>query len=313
MFASKINFLLILSLFLIFLLSFNNQVNAKRYKSNQIVENKFVLNKKVQLKLPEGKWIVVNSSAGFYYGITSKFYSLVRLENKSLVEWMTVEEVNTAGIYENEVNQAIYGAIFKNKYDGCYERPEYFIVNVYKKGVTHNCLVVDHSDVHKDYYTPDDPESTNADLKKWIRDNNVQIPKIGLSSFHSYFSRLAAGKWYIASYGIDPKVLNAPKSKFLNEETSEYHKNNISNYPDHQKIMKKWVSISAQRHIEFENSIKVIERHKLDLSDFLVSQIESNKNIPIDIVEQINQLNELYKSGALTKDEFHIAKKKLLN
>jgi len=30
-------------------------------------------------------------------------------------------------------------------------------------------------------------------------------------------------------------------------------------------------------------------------------------------VEQINQLNELYKSGALTKDEFHIAKKKLLN
>ena len=47
MFASKLNFLLILSLFVIFLLSFNNQVNAKRYKSNEIVKNKFAINKKV--------------------------------------------------------------------------------------------------------------------------------------------------------------------------------------------------------------------------------------------------------------------------
>ena len=290
-----------------------NEVNAKRYKVNDVIENQFVMNKKFQLNLPEGKWTVVRSHGNNYYGLASKIYLLVRLENNLAVEYIEIAELKTAGVFESLVNQAIYEALFKNKYDGCYERPEYFVVKVYKKGSTHNCLVIDHSDVHKDFFTPDDREASNAGVKKWIRDNNIQLPRVGLSSFHAYFSRLAAGKWYLLSYGIDPKILNGPKNNFISEETSEYHKNNISNYPDHQKIMKKWVSISAQRHIEFENSIKVIERHKLDLSDFLVSQIESNKNIPIDIVEQINQLNELYKSGALTKDEFHIAKKKLLN
>ena len=32
-----------------------------------------------------------------------------------------------------------------------------------------------------------------------------------------------------------------------------------------------------------------------------------------DIVKQLKDLNELYKSGALTKEEFEKAKKKLLN
>ena len=295
------------------MLLFSAEVNAKRYKVNDVIENQFVMNKKFQLNLPEGKWTVVRSHGDNYYGLASKIYLLVRLENNLAVEYIEIAEMKTAGIFESLVNQAIYEALFKNKYDGCYERPEYFVVKVYKKGSTHNCLVIDHSDVHKDFFTPDDREASDAGVKKWIRDNNIQLPRVGLSSFHAYFSRLAAGKWYLLSYGIDPKILNGPKNNFISEETSEYHKNNISNYPDHQKIMKKWVSISAQRHIEFENSIKIIERHKLDLSDFLVSQIESNKIIPIDIVEQINQLNELYKSGALTKDEFHIAKKKLLN
>ena len=31
------------------------------------------------------------------------------------------------------------------------------------------------------------------------------------------------------------------------------------------------------------------------------------------MVEELNQLNELYKSGALTEEEFKKAKKKLLN
>jgi uncharacterized protein YnzC (UPF0291/DUF896 family) len=32
-----------------------------------------------------------------------------------------------------------------------------------------------------------------------------------------------------------------------------------------------------------------------------------------DILDQINQLNDLYKSGVLTEDEFEKAKKKILN
>ena len=295
------------------MLFFSAEVNAKRYKVNDVIENQFVMNKKFQLNLPEGKWTVVQSRGDNYYGLVSKIYLLVRLENNLAVESIEIAEVKTAGVFESSVNQAIYEAIFKNKYDGCYERPEYFVVKVYKKGSTHNCLVIDHSDVHKDFFTPDDREASDAGVKKWIRDNNIQLPRVGLSSFHAYFSRLAAGKWYLLSYGIDPKILSGPKNNFISEETSEYHKNNISNYPDHQKTMQKWVSISAQRHIEFENLIKVIERHKLDLGDLSPSKSQLSKNSSNEIIDQINKLNILYKNGILTKDEFEKAKKKILN
>jgi len=298
---------------IILMLFFSAEVNAKRYKVNDVIENQFVINKKFQLNLPEGKWTVVRSHGDNYYGLASKIYLLVRLENNLAVESIEIAEMKTAGVFESLVNQAIYEAIFKNKYDGCYERPEYFVVKVYKKGSTHNCLVIDHSDVHKDFFTPDDREASNAGVKKWIRDNNIQLPRVGLSSFHAYFSRLAAGKWYLLSYGIDPKILNGPKNNFISEETSEYHKNNISNYPDHQKTMQKWVSISAQRHIEFENLIKVIEKHKLDLSNLSPSKSQLSKNSSNEIIDQINKLNDLYKNGILTKDEFEKAKKKILN
>jgi len=295
---------------IILMLFFSAEVNAKRYKVNDVIENQFVMNKKFQLNLPEGKWTVVQSRGDNYYGLVSKIYLLVRLENNLAVESIEIAEMKTAGVFESSVNQAIYEAIFKNKYDGCYERPEYFVVKVYKKGSTHNCLVIDHSDVHKDFFTPDDREASDAGVKKWIRDNNIQLPRVGLSSFHAYFSRLAAGKWYLLSYGIDPKILSGPKNNFISEETSEYHKNNISNYPDHQKTMQKWVSISAQRHIEFENLIKVIERHKLDLGDLSPSKSQLSKNSSNEIIDQINKLNILYKNGILTKDEFEKAKKK---
>ena len=45
--------------------------------------------------------------------------------------------------------------------------------------------------------------------------------------------------------------------------------------------------------------------------------VKSNPNIDAsgssDLTEQLKTLNELYKSGALTKEEFTKAKKKLLN
>ena len=112
---------------------------------------------------------------------------------------------------------------------------------------------------------------------------------------------------------IDPKILNAPKNNFISEESSEYHKNNISNYPEHQKIMNRWVSISAQRHLEFENIVEALDSHKLDLNDLSPSKSLTSENSSSDIVDQINKLNNLYKNGTLTKEEFEKAKSKILN
>ena len=42
-------------------------------------------------------------------------------------------------------------------------------------------------------------------------------------------------------------------------------------------------------------------------------KINNSNDINSNIVEQLEQLNSLYKSGVLTKEEFEKAKKKILN
>ena len=77
--------------------------------------------------------------------------------------------------------------------------------------------------------------------------------------------------------------------------------------------MNKWISISAQRHIDFENSINALKRHRLDLSDLSPKKSDQKNITSSNVVEQLQILNDLFKSGVLTKKEFEKAKKKLLN
>ena len=288
---------------------------SQSYKLNDIIENKFIVSKKFVLNLPIGKWVIAEKSSEYYYGIRTKIYVLLKIENKKAVEAIEIGEVHTGGIAQPYVNQAIYEALFKNTYDGCYERPEYSVLKFYVRGSTHNCFWTGHADVYKEIFTPEDPEqrSTNLQLRRYINQNNIQLPKVALFSNHSYFSRLRAGKWFIISYIIDPEILGAPKNKFITEDSSEYHSNNIENFPEHKKIMRKWISISAKRHIEFENSINALERHKLKLNDLSPIKSANFGNQADDIIKQLKSLNELYKSGVLSKDEFDKAKSKLLN
>ena len=119
------------------------------------------------------------------------------------------------------------------------------------------------------------------------------------------------GKWYEIRRLIHPKLLNAPKSNFFTEETSEYHKQNINRYPKHKITMEKWISISAKRHEELEIISKSKSHHKLQLDKYIFAgslELQSD-----ELVDQIKKLNELYKSGVLSKEEFEKAKSKILN
>ena len=290
-------------------------VNAKNYKVDDIVENQFYINKKFVVDLPEGKWSLAEKSSWFYYGLSSKTFTLVRFKNDVVIEGISINEFKTAGVYEDQVNQALYEILFKNKYNGCYDRPKYTVIKFYTKGSTHNCFWVGHHDLIKHIYNPDDPElkTANTQLKIWLKNKQISLPKVALYSEHSYFSRLAKGKWYAVTYLIDPKILNAPNNNFITEESSEYHKYNIDNYPEHKKIMQKWISTSARRHIDFENSIKALKRHRLNLNDLSPITSIDNENLSNTIVDQLQKLDDLLKGGVLTKEEFDKAKKKLLN
>ena len=288
---------------------------AKEYKVNDVVENQFYVNKKFVIDLPKGKWTLAEKSPLFYHGLRTTIYVLLKLENKKVIEMIEVAEMHTAGIYEYAVNQAIFEALFKNKYDGCYERPEYYVLKFYARGSTHNCFWLGHSDIYKELFSPEDPQqkTANAQLKNYIKRNKLQLPEVALFSNHLYFSRLKAGVWFALSYAIDPVILGAPKNKYISEESSEYHRNNIENYPEYKKIMEKWISISAQRHIDFENVVKALKRHKLDLKDLSPMMPSSSNYSSNDIADQVKKLNDLYKAGILSKEEFDLAKNKILN
>ena len=301
--------------FLVIALLLNNNAFAKKYKTDDIVENKFYMSKKIILNLPKGKWTVVEKKRFEYYGLKSLEYTLVKTNDNKVTEAISIIEWNSAGVYEGYVNHALVEIMFKGKYDGCYDRPEYTVMEFYKKGSTHNCFWVGHFDLIKNIYNPDDPElkTANTQLKMWLKEKKITLPKVALYSEHSYFSRLSRGKWYGLVYVVDPKILNAPDNNFIKEASSEYHKHNIDRYPEHKKIMKKWISISAQRHLDFENLVSAKEKHKLDLNNFSPIKDTVSQNQNDELIKQLRNLNDLFKNGVLTKEEFEKAKKKLLN
>ena len=295
---------------------FLTNVNAKidSYKKGDLIFNKLKLNNKRYINLPEGEWEVYYRSTEHAAGMKFSVVSLGKVENNKIIELIDVGYANLAGMHVMYVDPIINEVIFKDPHDGCYERPEYYLLELYKKGVTHNCFRIRHFDIFKELNNPDDITAKGylAPLKHYLRSNsNVTIPKVGLSSFHSYFSRTAGGNWFLVQYLVNPKYLNGPENNFFTEETSEYHKQNINRFSDHKKTMEKWISISAKRHQEIEIISKSKSHHKLQLDKYIFG--ESLELQSDELVDQIKKLNELYKSGVLTKEEFEKAKSKILN
>jgi len=284
----------------------------------------FIEHFRLKIPLTKGKWVVYEKDTWRWANVDVNAVDIARLgEDNEILEAISLVYSNWGGNYQSAVNQVINKAIFYDEHDGCYEKPEYYVINFYHKGSTHNCLIIGHSDPMKELYNPDDSSMRiySSETRKWIEDNNIKLPKIGFYSSSTYFSRLTGSYWYVLNYFIDPKILEAPEINNFSEETSEYHKLNIHKYPQHKKIMDLWVSISTKRHQEFEKLIKVKQKHLLDLQkynpqdhDLFKPQSKKIKNSEkSNIVEELDKLNELFKAGVLTKEEFEKAKKKILN
>jgi len=262
--------------FIILIFSFFTVVHAKidKYKKGDLIIDKIKLNNKKSIKLPQGKWEVYYRSTEHAAGMRFSVLSLGKIENNKIIEFIDIGYANMAGMYVLYVDPIINEVMFKDPHDGCYERPEYFLLELYRAGSTHNCFKVGHVDVNKELYNPDDKfiRGYLAPIKRYLKDNpDANLPKIMLGSFHSYFSRTTGGDWILINYIRDPKYLDGPKSNFYSEDTSEYHKNNISRYPEHKKTMDKWISISAKRHLELEEIAKSKSTYKLKLDKYILT------------------------------------------
>lgn len=293
-------------------LFFNLNAVAKTFYIGEEINNSFNFNRHIKIDINTGNWEVVRAET-LNWGVLQRIVGIGRVQNNEIIEIIEVYEGLLGGYYSGYVDPMITEIVFKDKHDGCYERPEYFLLELYHKGNTHNCMIIRHFDVTKELNYPDSPNGKAAAsaYNHWIKKNSLQHPKIMLESNHSYFSRLTGGRWYQVRRFMSPKIFNAPQSKYFTETTSEYHKSNISNYPEHQKIMNNWISLSSLFHKDFEIMSSSKKNHKLNLSKYITDSNNYNSND--GVTNQLQKLNELYKSGALSKEEFTKAKKKILD
>ena len=304
-------FLTFLFTFLIF--SSANAITFNDYEVGQKIEYEIILDKKIKIDLSPGKWELVEKEKWNYNAFSGYYISAIKLNQNKIEEVISLSYLGTKGKRHADVNIFIYEIVFKNKYDGCYKRPEYFDLSLYHKGATVNCMIVRHVDVNKELYNPDDKELAylDANLIRYIEDNSIELPNIGLNSAHIIFDRSISQKYYSLSHFINPEFFKGPKNKFMNENESEYHPLNISKYPEHKKFMNKFLSKSSLFHQDIENKLGIKNQKKLKISNY-ITEVPTN-DINDNTISQLKKLNELYKAGILNKEEFEKAKKKIID
>ena len=273
--------------------------------------------KKLKVDLPEGKWEYIRQSSWWYGGFGFSCKSFILKDGRIFKSLMSMCEMRTGGKYLGWLAKGLNKYYKRGDYDSCTLRPEYYYANLYIRGTSSNCFRVRHIDFDKEMNRPDDPQSAGGIrpiLRRWIKENDIEEPKILLSVIHEYFAPIVMDNGPGVYFMINPEVYGGPKNKYFTEETSEYHRNNIDKHPEFKKFIDQFTSMSAKRHKEFEIQWRAKDRHKLDLSDVILDEkdivsVESNT----DVVKRLNDLKELLEAGVLTKEEFEKAKKKLLN
>ena len=311
----------LLGLLVLFVSYFLTNVDSSASKIGKIYENELRF-KKLNIDLPpNGEWRHIKTYQNNIHGVAFKSYFLAQVKENKVSRLLEVLSVDTQGSYPTEANMFFNSLLYKpNRDRGCVKRLQYYVFKLYKKGLATNCFIVRNWEVNKELYKP---PIINVDyinmnyapgiIRNYIEKNNIDLPTMMLRSEHYYYSRT---KLFWVFRMIDPEINSGFKTKFNTEDTSEYFPSNISKYPDKKKYMDDWVKLAATRHQIFEKQLKVKSDHKLDLSEYgTIEPIKETETTisSSSISDHLNKLNNLYKEGAITKEEFEKAKKQVLN
>ena len=307
--------LLIIILFFFHNILFANDFNSLK---GEKIFNKFEINKKMKLPIP-GKWEVIDKYSDYVgWGIKVEGITFAEIEDNTPIKFFEIARATGLSKWQAYLTSIIEGATFNSKEGGCRKRQHYNYLKVYKRGSAHNCLIVTMLDVQRELNPSDyDPDRVfNLGIRKWVEKNEINLPKIYLQYESSFFSMSVRDEWYVMLYAETPENFANYKPKFTSRDTTEFHPDKIVNFPEAKKIMEKWTKKSARLHKDFEIFQNAKKSQKLDLSNYTDSKEKKKlKKVKYsnNITEELIKLNELYKSGALSKEEFEKAKKKVLN
>ena len=294
------------------------KANDWRTLPGETISEEFKSNKNMRLTLPEGEWLLIDKygeSVG--WGIAVEELTFVHMENNVPTKFFEIGRATGLSKWQAYLTSFIEGAVFQPKTGGCRKRQHYNYLNFYKKGNAHNCIIVENLDVNKLLYpTEYDPDVVfSGGIRRWIEREKIDIPKNYLTYSSSFFSMSVRDEWYSVSYGVTPEKFANYTPKYSQRDQSDFHPNNIDNFPRAKEIMNDWLLESANFHKKWEDFQKVRKSQKIDLNNILTYNIntnskdfDSNKSVANELIK----INNLYKSGAITKEEFKKAKKKIL-
>jgi len=267
----------------------------------------------IEYSFPEGQWTYFNKDNGIvpHTNILTRCIEFYQSENEILKGLFRICDIVTGGKWSPQIAQILSNYLKNDKYDNCTLRSEYFYAQLFTKGTSMNCFKTRHFDIYKELNYPDDPEAAVKYLKNILEKKNIKTPKTMIGSFHFFFAPSVRDKGVEIAYIINPEFYGAPKTINGDENSSEYHRNNINKFPAKNKFMNNFLYKQMIYHQNFEKNIKAKNHHLLDFSQFI--EAKSSEVDTRSITTQIKSLNELYKSGVLTKEEFEKAKKKILN
>ena len=158
-----------------------------------------------------------------------------------------------------------------------------------------------------------------AKVREYSIANKIKGPEIYVYSQYEYSK---GPKVWGALYFYNPELDGVPKPKSLEWDTNEFHKQRVMNYPKHEEFLKKFISISANFVDAFNQTHKIKDSSKSSLgAKEYISNVSINvgsgtateNNSNESLVNQLKSLKDLLDSGAISKEEFDKAKKKLLN
>ena len=300
---------------LLIFLNFQNLSATSTWFSKNKTYNGQVKFKGIYYDLLEGDWKVASKYDWHIMGIQGDGVTLVQVENNTIKAIIDLNHLSTSGKRQGLVSQFLERAFVNGVTDGCYEKNEYYLVKVWKEGMSANCLRVRHIDLKKEMYNPDhNPEEgfkepySESGFKYFLKKNNLEIPKILISHQHFYMSPFHGGRTVLVYIDRNPDFFNVGKTVSGDENNSEFHKANLEKFPKKRKFVNDIIQKSFIYHKDLEEKVKVKEHQKLVLD---ISNKKKDLNYK-SLVGELEKLNELFKSGAISKKEFEAAKKKLL-
>ena len=309
---------LLLIVVLIFIFS-NKPSEAERtiFVRGAVHEGAVYWTSRIKIDLPPGKWTVIDKFGWQVKAVEYRGVALAQVKNNVLDSYFEIDNLDGNGKWIAHVVEFVRSQFFANQYDGCYQRPEYYLVKVKKSGGFFNCFKIRHEDTEKLLFAPDDKRRKTATsfIRKYFRDNNIEVPKIMLSRYHGFLAASVKDSYYGIFYVFNPETHGAPKNKFFTEDSSEYHRANINNFPKKKKYIEDFIISAAYEHKKFEKIVRARPRHLLNFSEYNIEEISKKTTTASgsQLTEQLKALKQLYDDGVLTKEEFTKAKKKILN